>query len=117
MRDYDVRRNGNAILLGISTNDAALDIVTSDATLRLCVELLQMRLSALATEQIGDFGIYPATLVVDSGDMATITVDGPEFEPARNLTAGICIEKRWLLQVLLEVVGTAPKAASKRGHH
>jgi hypothetical protein len=106
---YDVRRNGNAILLGIATNDAALDIVTSDATLRLCVELLQKSHRALATVQIGGFGSYPATLVVDSGDMATITVDGPEFEVARNLTAGIWIEKRWLLQSLQEVIGTIPK--------
>ncbi len=105
MLDYDVRRIGSQILLGISVERAVVDMITSVVQLRDGISYLRADHNDLDGLTLGDFGIYPVTLSVESNDSAIIMVDGPFIESSRNLSAGVYFCRSELLNVLEIVVG------------
>ena len=102
--DHDVRRIGSEILLGIALQDAVLDICTTDSQLQKCVELLRGSGDGLEGEKMGTFGVYPVTLSVDFNGRAIIMIDGPDFEPSRNYSAGLYVSQDDLLRLLQKVI-------------
>jgi len=102
--EHNIRRRGNEILLGIGFESAALDILTNESQLRECIRILEQPHQGLVYSTIGKFGIYPITLNVHFDDTASLSIDGPDFEPARNETVGFGVDKQELLKMLLEIV-------------
>jgi hypothetical protein len=90
---HHVMRDGASILLAIGLDNAVLDVVTSDALLHECLKLLDTPHRGLVHCPLGTFGDLPVTLNLFNNDDVAIIVDGPYFDPARNLACGIWLEK------------------------
>jgi hypothetical protein len=91
LHELDVRRNGDVILLGIALEDAILDITTTEMQLQQCLKMLDAPSPENDRPQIGNFGPYPAS--VNVGEMCSIFIDGPRFDPPRELCAAIYLKK------------------------
>ena len=106
--DYQVQKNGNDILLGISTTSGAiLDILTSEKELFECQRFIEdLRYPELLSVQIGRFGEFSITLnyVEWNNCNAALFINGPDFKSGRNQSAAITINKDELLHVIKKVL-------------
>jgi len=106
IKEYQILRKGNSILLGISLGNAVLDIQTSKAQLQECFKLLQDPdgASRLERTEMGNFGCYSVSLDVDKDGTVSLFVEGPEFEPHRSQSAAIWLLKEELRGLLSEAL-------------
>ena len=103
--DWQVARKGEALILGIAVADAAvLDIVSDDALLGKCLEMLDSPHVGLVDTQMGRFGEFPVTLNLHHDDTVSIFIDGPDFDTTRNQSAAIWVEKDRLREILREII-------------
>ena len=93
IREYDIRRRADAILIGIALEHAVLDFETTEGLLRDCLAFLDTPHHGLVHMGIGKFEQLPVTLNMHHDDSLSIFVDGPPFEPQRELCAAIWISK------------------------
>ena len=105
--ERQVRRKGEALLLGIAVEHAVLDIVTDRSLLTSCLTMLGSPHTGLVETRMGQFGEYPVTLNLHHDDTVSIFVDGPDFDPPRNQSAAIWVDKDKLRDILQEVVRDA----------
>jgi hypothetical protein len=104
IKDHQIVRRDEGMILGIALENAVLDILTNDALLQQCLKLLKEPHRGLASTTIGSFGIYSVTLNLHHDETLSIFVDGPDFDQSRNLSAGIWLEKEDLRQQLTKAV-------------
>jgi hypothetical protein len=104
IRDHQIQRKNNSILLGIALDNAVLDIVTTDMQLRECLTLLTEQHRGLVRPQIGTFGSYAVALNIDNDDTVSLFVDGPYFEQTRSQSAAIWLGKDDLRRLLIEAL-------------
>lgn len=104
IREFDVRRNGELILIGISVDGAVLDFTTTEGRLRECLTLMERPHQGLVYMQIGEFGDFPVTLNFHHDDSLSIFVDGPDFEPQRTMSAAIWLSKENLRSVIVKAL-------------
>ena len=115
IREYDIRRRPDAILIGIALENAVLDFETTEALLRDCLAFLDTPHQGLVHMSIGRFGVFPVTLNMHYDDSLSIFVDGPMFEPQRELCAAIWLSKDELRLVLDKALsGAEPDSTSNR---
>jgi hypothetical protein len=100
IREYDIRRRADAILIGIALEHAVLDFQTTEGLLRDCSTFLDAPHSGLVHMGIGTFGPFRVTLNMHHDDSLSIFVDGPSFEPQRELCAAIWLTKQDLQRVI-----------------
>jgi hypothetical protein len=100
IREYDIRRRADAILIGIALEQAVLDFETTEELLRDCLTFLDTPHHGLADMSIGTFGQHAVTLNIHPDDSLSIFVDGPSFEPNRELCAAIWLSKKDLRSVV-----------------
>ena len=100
--EWHIERKENSLLLGIATEDAILDVVTDHNLLSNCLAMLESPHIGLVDTQLGHFGIYPVRLNLHHDDTVSIFIDGPDFEPPRQLSAAIFIDKGGLTRILQE---------------
>jgi hypothetical protein len=79
IRECDVRRHGEAILIGIAVDAAVLDFTTTEGLLRDCLAFLESSHQGLVSMQIGAFEDFPVTMNMHDDDSLSIFVDGPEL--------------------------------------
>jgi hypothetical protein len=101
--DHQVERREGRILLGIAVENAVLDILTDDAQLQACVELLDKPHIGMVTAQMGTFGGFTVATTLFSDDTVAILIDGPAFTQSRTQTAGIYVTKDELKRLLADV--------------
>jgi hypothetical protein len=108
IKEYEILRKDNRILLSIALEDAVLDIETNETQLQ---EGLLLRdphgASRLERTVMGTLGCYPVSLDVDREGTASIFIDGPNFEPTRSQSAAIWLRKEELQRLLLEALEVA----------
>jgi hypothetical protein len=104
IRQVDIRRHDDAILLGIATEDAVLDILTNMDLLRGCLATLEAQHSGAVWVEIGKFGSFIVTLYISHDDSMAIVVDGPEFEFNRSQCAQIWLPKAEFHQLVADVL-------------
>jgi hypothetical protein len=100
IRECDIRRQGDAVLVGIALDCAVLDFRTTEAQLRDCLALLDQPHNGLVHMRIGAFGEYPVTLNIHQGDSVSLFVDGPHFEPLREMCAAIWLSNEDLRGII-----------------
>jgi hypothetical protein len=110
IRECDIRRRGDLILVGIALDNAVLDFETTQAILRDCLMFLDESHIGLASMSIGTFGPFQVTLNKHHDGDFSIFVDGPHFEPQRELCAAI-----WLSVEELRGVITAALSGAELG--
>jgi hypothetical protein len=93
IQELDIRRRGDAILVGIALESAILDFETTETLLRTALEMLDKPRNGADWMKIGVFGEFPVTLYLASDDSLTIVIDGPYFEPNRSVCAMIHLTK------------------------
>ena len=100
--DVDIRCRDNNILLGISVENAVLDIVTNVELLQRCLATLRSvsAKGSLERIRIGEFGNLPIMLNVNAHGSVDVFVDGPDFEPGRNQSAAIVLPVEELIAVI-----------------
>src|SRR5262245_26574742 len=94
IRDYQIQRRGDVILVGIALDNAVLDFETTESLLRDCLAFLDAPHKGLVDMGIGKFGEFRVRLNMHHDDSLSIFVDGPPFEPQRNLSAAIWLSKQ-----------------------
>src|SRR5215467_2305015 len=93
IREFDIRRLDDKILVGIALDHAVLDFETTQGVLRECLAFLDTPHKGLVEIRIGNFGQFPVSLNMHHDDTLSIFVDGPPFEPQRELCAAIWLSK------------------------
>lgn len=105
IRERDIRKIGDSILIGIGLNNAVFDIMTDRDQLNECLQMLQQPHHGTVWKKIGDFGIYPITMNLHHDETVSIILDGPDLEQARNQAAGIyLLEKEEIRRLLLDAL-------------
>lgn len=105
IKDHQVQRRGDSILLGIAVQDAVMDIQTDEKLLHDSLRLLRTPHKGLVSTHIGRFGEFIATLNLDSDNSAvSIFIDGPDFQQGRSQSAAIWTTKDDLCRVLCDVL-------------
>ena len=104
IRTHQILRKNDIILIGIALDNAVLDFVTTEAQLRECLRQLQERHQATVSPQMGTFGTYAVVLNIDDSETVSLFVDGPYFEPTRNQSAAIWLEKDDLRLLLVKAL-------------
>ena len=113
IRECDIRRRGDLILVGIALDHAVLDFETTEGLLRDCLVFLDAPHRGLADMAIGKFGPFRVTLNMHPDGELSIFVDGPSFEPQRELCAAIWLSKQDLRDVITAALsGAEPGAAT-----
>jgi hypothetical protein len=112
IREFDIRRRGDTILVGIALDHAVLDFESTEASLRECLAFLDAPHKGLVDKGIGKFGQFPVTLSMHHDDTLSIFVDGPSFEPQRELCAAIWLSKDDLRSVITAALSNAEPGAS-----
>jgi hypothetical protein len=107
IREFDIRRRGDAILVGIAVEHAVLDFETTEGTLRECLVFLGKAHCGLIDMRVGSFGDFPVRLNVHHDDSLSICLDGPYFEPTRSQCAILELSKEDLRQVINAVLAGA----------
>ena len=102
--DWQVQRRGDELIVGLSTDDAVLDIVSDAPTLQRCLAMLETQSNGLVDEQIGRFGVFPVRLVVGVNNSVSLFIDGPPFDRERTQSSAIWVEKESLREVLSHVI-------------
>lgn len=106
-------RSGDEVLFRLAIDGAAvLDVLTDDATLAACREMLRTASAPGMHEmRMGTFGPFGATMVLH-GDRSTVSifVNGPGLDNRfrGNQAAGVYVRREELLNVLDRLV---PEAA------
>lgn len=100
IKDYQVQRNGDQIILGIAVQDAVLDIVTTLSLLQNCQALLTQPHQGLVNTAMGKFGNFQVTLNLDADDAVSIFIDGPDFSQGRVQSSAIWPDKESLLKLI-----------------
>ena len=100
IKDYQVKRNGDQILLGIAVQDAVLDIVTNPSLLQNCQALLTQPHQGLVDTAMGKFGDFQITLNLDADDAVSIFIDGPDFDQGRVQSSAIWPDKKALVEII-----------------
>jgi hypothetical protein len=98
--DWYIERRGEAILLGIKLEQALLEIVTDHDLLTTCLALLESPHTGSVHTRMGQFGDCPITLNLHHDDSVSIFIDGPDFDPPRNQSAAIWLDKKALHSIL-----------------
>lgn len=98
--NYDIRRQPDSILIGIALENAVLDFVTTDELLQECLSFVDTPHRGSADLSIGSFGPFGVTLNKGDDDQLSIFIDGPSFEPTRELCAAIWSSKDELRKVV-----------------
>jgi hypothetical protein len=112
IRECDIRRSGDLILVGIALDHAVLDFETTERLLRDCLIFLDAPHRGPADMAIGKFGPFGVTLNMHRDGELSIFVDGPPFEPQRELCAAIWLSKLDLREVIAAALsGVGPGAA------
>jgi hypothetical protein len=70
-----------------------LDFETTEGVLRDCLAFLDVPHQGLVDMGVGRFGQVPVRLNVHHDDSLSIIVDGPSFEPQRELCAAIWLSR------------------------
>lgn len=104
IRTQQVLRKGSDILLGIGLDNAVLDILTNEAQLQACLQMLEEPAVGLTSVSMGTFGIYPVTLNLHPDETVSIFIDGPDFEKCRSQSAAIWPGKEALRGMLIEAM-------------
>jgi hypothetical protein len=112
IREYDIRRRGDVILVGIALEDAVLDFETNEELLRGCVAFLDAPHKGLVDMAIGKFGDFRVRLNIHHDDSLSIFVDGPPFEPPRELCAAIWLSKPDMRDVIAAALSGAESSSS-----
>jgi hypothetical protein len=113
---WHVQWKGQTFILGIAVERAVLDIVSDHALAANCLHVLESSPHKhTAYTRLGQFGEFPATLVLEQDDTVSIFIDGPQFETTRSQSAAICVEKDKLRDILREVILKMPTRA-EAGH-
>ena len=113
---YQVLRENDSILMGIGFENAVLDMVTSEAQLRECLQMLEERHNGWARRQVGTFGGYRVTCNLGDDDVVTILVDGPSFVSARRQSAVLWVSKDDWRRLLMEALeGGCDRARTVKG--
>src|SRR5262249_50107737 len=68
IREFDIRRRDNTILVGIALDHAVLDFETTEAILRKCLAFLDTPHKGLVDIRIGKFGQFPVRLNMHHDD-------------------------------------------------
>jgi len=108
--EYQIQRKGHELLLGFSTDDSILDILTTVNELIECQKLIEENqgTSKVTFAKIGRFGEFPITLNVQGNVQdAQLFIDGPAFDNDRTQSASITVNKNILLNVLKEIIGAS----------
>lgn len=100
IREFDIRRRGEAILVGIAVEQAVLDFETTEGTLRVCLAFLDKSHRGMIDMPIGKFGNLEVRLIIYHDESLSICLDGPEFELTRSQCAGIWLSKEDLRNVI-----------------
>ena len=100
IKEMDIRRRGDAILVGIAIESAILDFETTETLLRTALEMLDRPRKGADWMKIGVFGEFPVTLHLASGDSLSIVIDGPYFESNRSVCAMIHLNKSEFREVV-----------------
>jgi hypothetical protein len=100
IRDFDVRRRGDALLLGMAVDHAVLDVATSAEDLRECLAALDAPQRGFADVRLGQFGGCPVRVNLYHDGSVSVMVDGPEFEPTRSQVAGIWTTREELRHII-----------------
>jgi hypothetical protein len=106
--DWQIQRKGAVLILGIAVaENAVLDIVSDDALLANCLEMLERPHADLVDTQMGRFGEFPIRLNLHHDDTVSIFIDGPDFDTGRSQSAAIWVEKNGLRDILQQVIRAA----------
>lgn len=106
---WNVQWRGQAFILGIAVEHAVLDIVSDHALVASCLHVLESPPHKRKVyTQMGRFGEFPVTLVLEQDDTVSIFIDGPDFETTRTQCAAIWVEKDKLCDLLREVIVKMP---------
>ena len=100
--DHEIQRRDGKILLGIALENAVLDIVTDQKQLDECIRLLNQPHQGLVSAKMGSFGDFEIAMNVHHDETVTIFIDGPEFDPPRDQSAGLYLDKHELLTLLTD---------------
>jgi hypothetical protein len=117
IKDHQILRKEQGIILGIALENAVLDILTSDAQLHKCLKVLREPHAGLVSVSIGTFGIYPVTLSLHHDDGVSLFIDGPDFYKSRSQSAGIWLGKEDLQRLLIEAVQGESAVVRMSPHH
>ena len=93
IKELDIRRRGDSILIGIAVESAILDFETTETLLRNALKVLDTARAGADWTKVGVFGELPVTLYIASNDSVSIVIDGPEFEPNRSISAMMILTK------------------------
>ena len=104
IRDHQVRRRGDEIILGLAVQDAVLDILTNPCLLQKCLNILTEPQQGLVDTTMGKFGEFQVTLNRHADDTVSIFVDGPRFDGSRVQSSAIWPDKKSLVEIIEAVL-------------
>ena len=107
IHECDIRRRGDAILIGIALEHALLDFETTENLLRDCSDFLETPHMGFADISIGKFGPFQVRLNMHPDATISIFVAGPQFEPNREVCAAVWLSKEEVLGVIKAGLGAA----------
>ena len=110
IRNWQIQRRGDDLILGFAVQNAVLDVVTDPQTIANCLALLESPHRGSVDIQMGRFGPFPVTLNLHHDDSVSIFIDGPDFDKSRCQSAAIWVGKTELQTILRTVLtGKDPK--------
>src|SRR6218665_3186875 len=95
-----ITKVGSKIVLSIAFESAVLDIVSSEAEIQACLQLLDEQHGSSVREKLGSFGIYAIAMNLGRDDSASIFIDGPLYDDACNQSAGFIVDQTQLKRIL-----------------
>jgi hypothetical protein len=109
IHEWDIRRRGDAILVGIALDHAILDFETTAQLLRDGLVVLDAPHKGLRSIPIGTFGPFQVTLNKHPEGGVSVFLDGPPFEPNRDMCAAIYLSTQEMRDVIAEALHGAPQ--------
>jgi hypothetical protein len=103
--DWQIQHRDDALILGLATENAVLDIVSNRSRLAESLALLRSPHVGLVHTRLGSFGEFDITLNSHHDNRVSIFVDGPEFQPGRTQSVAIWVDRAQLEEILGEVTG------------
>jgi hypothetical protein len=103
IRDWQIQHKDGALILGLATDNAVMDIVSSRSLLAECLALLHSSHVGSVHTRIGNFGEFEVTLNLHHDDRVSIFIDGPAFDRGRVQSAAIWVDKQQLVDILDEI--------------